>query len=119
MPIKPHRHDTYHIAPEHLLPCDAHHPLTDHELGELRAAFRSAPGYYPAMSILRRIEQAVPGMMAPIHCAGPGTIDCARLAVETFGEWARSDETAAPALRAKLLTLLGIQAELPLMEEAA
>jgi hypothetical protein len=110
-----HQQDTFHIAPDHALPCDGHHPLTDHELLELRRTFTDKPGFYTAMSILRRIEQAVPGMVTPIFAAGPGTIACAREAVETFGLWARTGE---PALHAKLLTLLGIQAELQL-EEAA
>jgi hypothetical protein len=115
MSTKPNRHDAYHIPPEHALPCASYHPLTDHELGELRKAFLGTRDFYTSMTILRRIEQSVAGMMTPIHCSGPATIECALLAVNTFCAWAHSGD---PELRANLHIQLGIQAELQL-EEAA
>jgi hypothetical protein len=61
---------TYHIPPEEFGP--DHSPLTEHALRQLMAARQeNIRDFYVTRSILRRLEQAVPGMTYPTPQSGP------------------------------------------------
>lgn len=103
------RNETYHYQPE-TIPGPGYHPLTDHELAELRDAFRTTRDYYIAASIARRIAQGVEGMTVPGPISGP-VADAAADAWKLFVAWCISGEEIS---HRRLLTHLGIQPELPI-----
>lgn len=79
-----------------------HHPLFDHDLVALLEAYRTHAGeFFECRSIERRVEQAVPGMVAPAFLADRDTTSRARRAVHLFRHQALTGE-AQPELRALL-----------------
>lgn len=86
-----------------------HHPLFDHDLDALLAAHREHAGdFYVQRSIERRIEQAVPGMTAPLFAASADTQARARRAVHLFRMLAVSGSTCGSAVLHELRAFLDI-----------
>lgn len=85
-----------------------HHPLYDHDLAALQTAFVGTDDFFIRQSIRRRIEQAVPGMTAPLHAASQDAQSRARRAVMLFergatgGPEGQGDTAAMIELRAFL-----------------
>jgi hypothetical protein len=86
-------YQTYHIPPEQFGP--DHAPLTEHELRQLMTARQEHIGdFYVTRSILRRIEQAVPGMTYPTPHDGPVAYAATR-AIAHFIQAADQHDVAA------------------------
>lgn len=84
---------TYHHA--YHGPGPDHHALYGHDLRALLAAFaEQSDDFFARQSIRRRIEQAVPGMVAPLHVAPEDVRARARRAVQLFEQAAEGDDAA-------------------------